>query len=217
MYGLIKKDIMVQKKVVMVAVLLIIYFMFFFHSEGPTGLIAGITVVTYILTIGASTIDDRNKSEILLNSLPIKRRTIVLAKYLSALIFATCAIVVYSIIYFIVGIFQIPFNVISFSFEGLVGSYVAIALLCSINLPIIFKFGYIKSRVATMILYFLLFFGTISVGNKLTSKSWLNNALYVLNDMSGLEVSIWIILISIVMLSISIKISISFYNKREFN
>ncbi|MNP07398.1 hypothetical protein D3C76_994190 [compost metagenome] len=112
---------------------------------------------------------------------------------------------------------EIPFDVISFSIEGLVGAFIAVTLLCSINLPIIFKFGYMKSRVATMILYFLLFFGAISISDQVSSKTWVNNVLYFMKAKSVMEVSIWIVLISLVFLGISIMISVSFYNKREFD
>lgn len=114
--------------------------------------------VVYLLTMNASSYDDKNRSEVLLNSLPIKRRDVVLAKYLSILIYAAIALA-------ITILFMLVFNVIGLkplvrmpSTADIVGSLAVAIFLGSFSLPLNFKFGSIKMRYVNMVLFMLMFF-----------------------------------------------------------
>ncbi|GIN92692.1 hypothetical protein J22TS1_37430 [Siminovitchia terrae] len=91
MYHLIKKDILMQKRALKLSILLMIFFSFTLSNLGAAGLTIGILAITYQLVLGASALEDKNNSDIILISLPIKRTTIVLSKYVSIYIYAAYA------------------------------------------------------------------------------------------------------------------------------
>lgn len=85
MLNLVMKDIIVQKKSIAFAVLYIFFFIVAFQSVGEMTFTCAITAFSYILVMGGFAYDDKNKADIMLNSLPLKRYNIVLAKYISLL------------------------------------------------------------------------------------------------------------------------------------
>ncbi|MFC0418229.1 ABC-2 transporter permease [Cytobacillus solani] len=111
MYHLIKKDILMQKRALKLSVLLIIFFTITLSNIGPAGLTVGVLAITYQLVLGASALEDKNNSDIILISLPIKRATIVLSKYVSIYIYAAYAAIGFYLIYFIVNLLNLPLDI----------------------------------------------------------------------------------------------------------
>jgi hypothetical protein len=73
MLSLILKDVIIQKKSFVWALVYLIFFIFVFQSLGGTMYIAAVVAFVYLLVSGAFAYDDKYKSDIMLNSLPIKR------------------------------------------------------------------------------------------------------------------------------------------------
>lgn len=94
MYLLIKKDFLIQKRNLKLSILLALFFSVSFSSIGTAGLIYSIYAVSYFLASGASALEDKNNSDMMLVSLPIKKQKIVLSKYISVYVFAAYAIIV---------------------------------------------------------------------------------------------------------------------------
>ncbi|MBA4535931.1 ABC-2 transporter permease [Bacillus aquiflavi] len=191
MYHLIKKDILMQKRTLKLSVLLIIFFTITLSSMGSIGLTVGILAVTYQLILGASSLEDKNNSDIILNSLPIKKNTIVLSKYVSIYVFTAYAILLFYSIYFIVNMLNFP-NIIFFNPIGFIGGIVAVTLFFSISFPLIFKYGYIKSKMANLILFFVLAFGGIILTNILQNDqvTFGQNIILFFNKQSTFEISL---------------------------
>ncbi|PAC35263.1 ABC-2 transporter permease [Caldifermentibacillus hisashii] len=214
MFHLIKKDLLVQKKSVLLSIVFILFFSLFFSKIGAPGLLIGVLGVTYLLALGSSAIDDKNNSDKMLISLPIKRNTIVLAKYLSVIVFAAFAILINLLIYLVVDILKLPLQPIPFSLTGMAGSIIVSVLYCSISFPVIFKYGFLKSRMINSLLFFLLIFG----GSALISYMTENNPrfLFILSSLSNIEAIFVILLPTIFIFVLSYLLSLSFYKNREF-
>lgn len=88
MVNLLWKDILILKRFLWLAPLYGFFALFVFRSMPGGALGAGTVGVTYMLMSQAITLDDKNKSDVMLNSLPLRRKDIVLAKYLS--VFLCC-------------------------------------------------------------------------------------------------------------------------------
>ena len=85
MLNLIIKDIIIQKKTFLYVFLYSIFISFTFSTLKPSGLglyVLCPIITTYFIITYALTYDDKNKSEIVLNSLPLRRDDIVISKYL---------------------------------------------------------------------------------------------------------------------------------------
>lgn len=214
MYHLIKKDILMQKKTFLYSLVLILFLVFTLGQTGPLSFVMIIFVITYLLAVNASALEDKNNNDKLLISLPIKRRTIVLSKYVSVFVYAIYAMVLYFIIYVLVKFMNIPLHVYPLSKKGIVAILVAIILFNSINFPFIFKYGYIKSKTATFILFFGIFFG----GTYLLDKNppFIEKVFLFVENASTVELTLTTTLLILFILFVSIFASLKFYKNREF-
>lgn len=218
MYPLIKKDILIQKKVVTLAIFMMFFFAVTLSSMGPGATIVGILTVTYMFVLGASAIEDKNKSDIILVSLPIKKQTIVLAKYLSVYVFATYAILLYAIIYFGVQLLHIPLEM-SLTQSGIISTLFIITVFFAISFPLIFKYGYLKAKTPNLILFFILVFGGTALVNnldQLSSWTFIQNTVTFLSERTETQLLLLLLPIAFVILVISYFISLRFYQEREF-
>lgn len=214
MYHLIKKDILMQKKLFLYSLLLIPFFVFTLGQTGPLSFVMIIFVLTYYLVMNASALEDKNNNDKLLISLPIKRTTIVLSKYVSVFVYALYATVLYFINYGLVKLMNLPLEVYPLSKEGIIGTLAAIILISSISFPFIFKYGYIKSRVVTFILFFAAFFGGAYILDK--NSSAIEKIVLFFQNGSSFQVWMSCILSFLVLLLLSIILSLKYYKDREF-
>lgn len=219
MYHLIKKDLLMQKKALVFALLYLIFFTFTIAKNEPIGLTIGILVVTYMLALGSASVEDKNDSDIMLLSLPIKKKSIVLSKYLSVYMIATGVFLFNYLLYLIVDTFSIPLEVLPITYVGFAGAIIAVTIFSSISFPLIFKLGYTKSRIVNLVLFFGLVFlsapalEAINKSENLVIKQWLVKFAF---DSSNFEKTLIIMLPLLFILLISYKLSLIFYTNREF-
>ena len=161
MLNLIIKDILIQKKTFIFALLYTIFMWLLFLLYVPSGF--GL----YVLSPMASHLhiynfrrkyDDKNKSEIILNSLPLKRTDIVIAKYISSFIFAFIGIIYSILIGFIGNTTGMAIFIGYISLLDIVLIIMSICIFSSIFFPVYFKFGVSRIRIFNILIFMLLFF-----------------------------------------------------------
>ncbi|MDP4161217.1 MAG: ABC-2 transporter permease [Bacillota bacterium] len=229
MYNLVWKDFLLLKRFLWVALLYGFAAPLAFKTMQGGALSAATVGTTYMLMIQACTQDDKNKSEIMLNSLPLRRRDIVAAKYLSVFLYAIPAILSFFFAQLVVSVTGIPITIYQISLEGIAGALVAMAVLMSIYFPIYFKFGYLRSRMVGMFLFFACFFfvpmavaltvhGLEGMGNPT-----LRNIAVVVQRVLGWlltqadwQIACYLLALSLVLMIASACLSLRFYSKREF-
>ncbi len=218
MYHLIKKDILIQKRALKLSFLLIIFFSITLSNIGSVGLTIGILAVTYQLVLGASALEDKNNSDIILISLPIRRSSIVLAKYLSPYVYATYAILGFYLVHLMIDLLNIPVE-IQFNVSVITGGFIALTLFCSISFPLIFKYGYVKAKMANLLIFFAFVFGGTGLGNYLVDNKdlFLNkDMIHFFNNGSTFLIVVIMVIPLAIILVCSYFISQNFYRKREF-
>ena len=181
MFNLILKDILLQKKIIAFIFLYAIIFVFAFQSSEIFGFVAVVMAVTYTSMNTIASIEDKNKADVLLNSLPIRRKKLILAKYISIWIYMFMGILSYIIVTNLIKAFGLPIKVFPITVEAIMAAIISVVLINSIYLPVFFKFGYTKSRIISLILFISIFFG-ISTGmnaigfhqNKMISEFFTN-------------------------------------------
>lgn len=215
MFNLILKDFLIQKKTFLFSVFAILLFTIIDSSI----LMTYFVTITYIWIMTACAIDDKNKADYMLNSLPIKRETIVLARYLSVFIFSGISFIIYIFINNIVSLFNISLSFRPLTFLDFLLALTAIVFLSCLYLPFYFKFGYSKSRILNFILFFGFFSLVPIIANaisknqktKLTKliSSFLHTGFNLKNATLAISVLVLIFITSLI-------ISINLYRKREF-
>jgi hypothetical protein len=219
MINLILKDIIIQKKTVLLSLVYMILVIII--SSGPVdlGFIAGLIGVTYILITTSSATEDKNNVYVLLNSLPIKRSHIILSKYLSIFVYIIIGTVYYYLAISIINVIGASTEVSYISFQGVVIAIFAVSLLNGIYLPVLFKVGYTKTRILSMILFMSFFFGVsyiIDFFRESENIKVIGSIINFLSNLSSPQVNLVTIGLTIIVLLISYALSLRFYNNREF-
>lgn len=208
-----------QKRTIGLSLLFIFFFTFTLSEIGPSGLVVNILAVTYMLALGASAVEDKNNSDIMLVSLPIKKNTIVSSKYISVYIFALYAALINLLIYLTINQLNLPIEVLPYTSEGFFFSIVAVTLFCSITLPLIFKYGYLKSRVISIILFFVFIAGGLSLVDNLIKNEdsiFAQKISNLISTSSDIQIAFLILVPVIIIVFISYILSLNFYKNREF-
>jgi len=229
MFNLVWKDLLILKNYLWVALLYGFFAIFAFSFMNGGALSAATVGVTYMLMGQAIAQDEKNKSEIMLNSLPLRRRDIVLAKYLSVFLYAALAILSFFLAQGVVTVSGIPILISQISLEGIFGALVAMVVLVSIYYPIYFKFGYFRSRWVGMILFLACIFflpmasALIVRGlGGVSNLAWQTIAASLLRVVDWLktqadwQIASYLLTIALVLMAASVRLSLRFYTRREF-
>ncbi len=219
MHNLILKDLYIQKKSLLIALLYIVLFMVVYRNLESMMFTGASVAFSYILITGAFAIDDKNKADIMLNCLPVKRSQIVMAKYITLFVFMIMGALFYSTVYAAITLAQVPITIYPINLTALTGSFVALGIINAIFLPIIFKVGYTKSRIFHFLLFFVFFFGLPALVNwvKVRQESAFSQiAVDILNNQSDVTISIAFVVLTLLILCFSFFLSLKFYAKREF-
>lgn len=211
MFHLIKKDFLMQKKTLQLSLLLMIFFSVTLSTLGSSGLTISILAICYHLALGASALEDKNNSDVMLVSLPIKKAAIVLSKYMSIYVMFIYAALVNYIICTIADVLNLSTYFFPYTLDGIYGAMIAVTLLFSVSFPIIFKIGYLKSKMINFIILFVFIFVGAAIVQKLSQ--------YVNMDfVDGISnvgmISIVIVLLAILLIA-SYFLSLHFYKHRE--
>ena len=229
MFNLVRKDLLLLKRSLWLASIYVLFALFVFRTM-PGGALSAATVgTTYMLMVQAITQEDLNKSEIMLNSLPLSRQDIVLAKYLSVFLYATFVILCYLLVQGVVSVIGISIPINRISLEGISRALASMAVLISIYFPIYFKFGYLRSRMVGMILFLAcLFFLPMAVdltvhGLGGMSNLTLRNIIAIMQEFGNWlqtqadwQIASYLLTLALALMAASVRLSLRFYTRREF-
>lgn len=219
MFRLMAKDILIQKKQLLFSLVYLAFILFAFQGLGVVMYPMALVAITYMLSMTDCAYEEKNKTDLLLNSLPINRRNIVASKYISALLYAVMGTLAYMVMITIVRLLNIPLKTYVLSPEIVISGFAAVCLMVGLWFPIYFRFGYIKMRVINFVLFFLFFFGSSFLTRYLESKKydpWDNGIISFINSQSDITIGLMLIVIIALYMILSFLLSVWFYNRREF-
>jgi len=189
---------------------------------------------TYMLMERACDLDARNNSEIIINSLPVHRRDIVLAKYLSVFPYAALAMLSFVFAQVLVSVTGIPVLGINgplshLSLVKFMAAVVAVIVLISFYYPIYFKLGHRRGKWAGMFLFFFLVFFIPLWGYLLAGEYGVVRNPILLNIIDLLErlgswqqtqanwqIASYMLVLALILMSVSVRLSLRFYRNKEF-
>ncbi|WP_088188741.1 ABC-2 transporter permease [Desulfosporosinus sp. FKA] len=227
--NLIKKDFFILKRSLWIPVFYGFFALIAF-SNLKSGVLSAVFVgVAYSLITQACAQDEKNKSEIMVICLPLLRRDIVLAKYFSALLYGIIGLFSYLLAQVVVSFLGISLEVQKITIPGLIGAVSALIILVSIYFPLYFKFGYLRSRMFGMILFFACFFSIPFAAGLLAYSSGIYHGLLLQSVSAALlkfagwlkfqtdwQIGCYLAALNIIMFSLSAGLSLRFYAHREF-
>lgn len=219
MINLLVKDVLLLKKQLIFGFLYIIFLLFIFQNVEYGSPAIAMSVFTYMMVVTTCSYDDKNKSDVMLNCLPIRREKIVFTKYLSIFLYSALGAVTYVIFTGIIKAFQIPLKVYPMNIQGIVAGIIGVIFIFGIYFPVFFKYGYTRSRILSFLLFFCLFFGItylIDAVKKAPENSVLRQISGLLQNKGDLFNAVMIIIIAVLLFIVSYLISVLFYKRREF-
>lgn len=219
MFNLIKKDFILSRKIN----IFVVVYALFIAAMGlvmPDPLVStflyvlGMLTLIFITVIYTNGYDDKYKSEIVLNSLPIDKENIVRAKYMTLILFiimSCSAVLIFTNIILKLGVVSIGKGA---SIWNVIFATNISLIFYSIYYPIYFKVGE-GLRSFNTILWIL-----IAIGPSVLSKlmKGLNTTGY-LEKIIAIDINrinIYVLIISLFMFYMSMKISEKIYRTREF-
>lgn len=218
MISLIFKDLLIVKKTIIICIGYMVLFIFAFQSMGSGGFQAGVVAVAYMLSTTAAAYEEKNKSDIILNSLPVARRDIVLAKYLTIFVYVAIAVVAYSVAIGIVNLLRLPIKYSNINLDGIISAMFSVSVLYGIYFPIFFKVGYLKAKAINFILFFVFFFGVTLLVKEISNENaeWVKTITKLLQNQPSFMIGVYTICITFILLLLSYIASLKFYESREF-
>lgn len=218
MFNLVKKDLKLATKINIFAV----FYALFISAMGmslsnfpPVNAmyILGIIMLVFISVIYSNGYDDKNKSEVVLNSLPIDRVDIVRGKYVTLIIF-----ILISCVFTL--LFTNAIKTLGLKPDGrpadiwdIVTAISLLLVFYSVYYPMYFKLG--DLRMFNSILWMLVFIGpTIlaKIGKRFVTKELITK----LSSLNLKQIGLLVFIFSLVMYFISLQISKKLYMTREF-
>lgn len=223
MYNLFVKDFYLIRKHLWIGFFysFLLFFMFSPQAFEIQGMVytMGITMIGYTMIMYTTAYDDKNNSEVLLNSLPISRAKIILARYLSILIF----IIIGTINMFLAGLILKSIRIIDVSrmmkLQDFIGAVVGLSILSFLYLPTYFKFGYVKAKMFNLLLFAIGFGGPVIMRNFFAGAQkplWIDKAVEFFTTQSSFTISLFLLVIVGVIGAISYGVSLMVYSRREF-
>ncbi len=221
MLNLILKDLLVQKKSFIFTVFYSTFVFFAFSTPvfEQTIYAMGTIAIAYILILTATALDDKNRSEIILNSLPVKRDSIIMAKYLSIFVYIVVGIATMMVVGLALKLLGMPINYRLVNGAELVAILMSIGILCSIYFPIYYKFGSANVRIFNIFLFLALFFGPVNIANymkKNGNNEFITSVLETIRNIPEWMIMSGVVAIVLAIILVSMLITIRIYRKKEF-
>ena len=204
MLNLIKKDVLLQKHLVVVYIGLIGLYL---YIDMPLAITIVLTSALFVLH--SHYYDEKDKSNLLLNSLPYSRKEIVSSKYLEAIIVIVPVSIIGYAAYFIFN--RADFE---FSFTTLLGSLIGTMLFTACYLPFFYRFQQQHFLMIASVLVGLMV--ALMPAIIRTVNKYFSTQIETIRNWDELQMYSILGIVSIVLYVLSWRLTIRIYNKRAF-
>ncbi|MGI6467863.1 MAG: ABC-2 transporter permease [Syntrophomonadaceae bacterium] len=220
MLQLIKKELILQKKMFIFGLCYSIFLFIVFADPVFRNFTYSMAAfgISYITIVGIAQAEYKNNSDIIINSLPITRREIVAAKYLSIVTCTIIALLFVAVVGLPFSLMPRPFDYRLINGSDVIITVISVFVLASLSLPICFKTGAQWIRVVNVVIFLLIFFAPVQIAEYMVNNPqtpWIR----ILIDMAGSQT--WQLMlmgsvILLIILFISYYISLRIYINKDF-
>ena len=221
MLNLIKKDFLLQKKSIYFAIGYAIFIFIAFQDPVFANFkyIMSSTAISYIIIMTAAAHEEKNNSDIILNSLPVSRKTIIRSRYLMFLASIVLTLLLTGIIGFLFSLAGLPENQPLISFADISSVLISVSLLSGIYYPLFVKFGSRYMRIFNSFLFLAIFFtpsflASYIMENK--SQQWVREIVEKATAVPETGYYVFALILSACILSISYLITLRLYENKDF-
>ena len=186
-------------------------------STGVSTIVVSVVMVfAALLAAYPFAIGEKNNIDALYPTLSINRRTVVLGRYLFALIVDICSGLFACLFAFAaLTVMQKDFNAWE-SLAAILIIFLVYSGLQSVQLPIFFKLGYMKAKILAYLPFFGLFLLVFVFFNFLENSIKQVSVLFEWFAANPIVTVIFVMVVWLGIMLLSYKASLSFYSKRDF-
>ena len=210
MIGFIKKDLaMIKSNLKLLGILIVVYAIMGLMGKMDISFI--IPFMCVMIMISTFSYDNYNKWDAYSISLPNGRTNSVKSKYITTILMTIIVSIITVILAFIIS--YVNTKVINYEqiLVTMFGTVFGTLLVLTVMYPIIYKFGVEKARIGI----FIIVFGTVIIGSLLANYIDITNLLKSLSFLKDYLIII-LIIITLIMVYASYKISEKIFTKKEF-
>ncbi|MEN6391095.1 MAG: ABC-2 transporter permease [Syntrophomonas sp.] len=203
---LIKKELIVQKKMLLFGLGYAVFLFFVFANPVFQEFTYSMAAfgIAYITVIGVAQAEYKNNSDIVINSLPVTRREVVAAKYLSIITFTVIALALVGVVGLLFHFLLPVLHYRLINLSDVFTTAVSVILLAAVSLPIYFKTSAQWARVVNVVVFLVLFFAPAQLVGYMQNgqEPWVRNVAglagnqYWLLTLTGLAILMIVVLIS---------------------
>lgn len=220
MFNLIVKDFLLQKKLIYFALGYGSFLFFAFRQPILNHMIysVGSIAIAYILFMSVIASEDKNNSNIILNSLPIKKSWIVYSKYivlLSSIFLSLLIMGTLGAIFKVIAFFQVQRYI---GIYDLVVTFITVSLLGSLYYPLYLKLGPKYIKFLNMVMFIALFTIPGLIGEIMEKNNFSlgKKLVQFMQNTPHWFLIILVIVVTCLVLMVSSKISSKIYKNKEF-
>ncbi len=223
MWQLLVKDLILQKKYFPQNIIIFVFMVILFSlSSNAIGIMLGSATFIFIYSFAMRAFyeDDKNNTLRLLVSLPLKKKTIVYARYFAVLVVN----LVITLVFALAAVAMKNYNILLAPGEALAFLYSLpfylslYMILCAVFLPINFKLGYIKAASINRFIFMGFFIAIPVLLNFLKNLVPFQTFQNIISSLENIPYNLFMIIlpiISLIVYLVSMVISVSFFHRRQ--
>jgi len=214
----VRLDFLTVKSYLKISLILLIAIALIVILSAGEGIItASITMVFAVLFASYPfAIGEKNNIDALYTTLSIKRSTVVSGRYLFTLAINICfGLLAYLFTFSVLAITQKDFNAWE-SLAVLFILFLVFSVLQAVQLPIFFKFGYMKAKFLAYLPFFGMFLLVFVFSSFLETSINQVSVLFEWVAANPIATVIFVMIVWLGIMLLSYKASLSFYSKRNF-
>ena len=219
MTGFLYKDLLLMRRqITYIVTLILVYTAFSAGGIMPASILGGVVVIMGLLyPINAFSLDDQARWDKFAAAAPDGRRRAVAGRYLFVLllILGTSALVAALLLLLrLTGLLEESLAELLLPVPACAA---AVLILDGVLLPLIYKFGMEKSRILSVIMFLVVFFGCMGIG-ALAGRGSGSGPLGLPDNIDALVVPLICILLAVsaVIFALSYRVSLGIYRRKEF-
>ncbi|MEN6328236.1 MAG: ABC-2 transporter permease [Syntrophomonas sp.] len=159
MNNLIRKDFLLLINYIITCIPISAFLVIIFTPHYPYyGYGMAAVAVAFTLTLSVPSLEARNHTDVIVNSLPVLRTEVIQAKYLSAFVFVILAVLIVALVGLLAHLLPLPWVVPFITWPNIFIAFISMALIISFYYPIFYKFYNNTIVLFTNIILFQFFF-----------------------------------------------------------
>lgn len=214
LWDLVKMDLLASKKSLLLNLLIPLIYPAFFRSHNETDILSYLFCIClcgFLLFNGFAEMDEKFKTGILLNTLPIKRTDIVTSRFISMYIVYTGTTLLYLLSGAVLHAFAPQlFDIIELSTIPV--CLLVVSLINAIQIPLYYVLDLQKSRTVGIILMF----GTIALCAYLSEVGWVRNFFQYFTQMNIAVKNCVFLICAVIIFMVARSVTQAIYKRKEF-